>query len=185
VLVYDLSLLQKVLHTGIDGIIGIDVLGRIPFAIDYAARELGLFSPTKASASEHVVNYSLAGRFPTVEVSLDGTRLRLMVDTSAAALTLFSSQVAGRTARLATGEAKHSTKLSGEFYGSELAIQHSILGGVDFGKRPSFVVATREDAVADFDGLLSPSGLGISRLTFDPTRGLISFRFQDALQRSF
>jgi hypothetical protein len=185
VLVQDLSFLQKGLQVGIDGIIGIDVLGRVPFAIDYDTHELSFFPTVKASYSEHLANYTLAKRFPTIEVSLDGSHLRLALDTGASWLMLFSSQVEGRMALITTGAAAHSTNLSGDFYGRKLLIQHPILAGVDFGQRFGIVVTMQKGTVTDFDGLLSPAAFGITKLAFDPERGMISFRFSRALRLDF
>ena len=53
---------------------------------------------------------------------------------------------------------------------------HSLkLGESEFGQEPAFVARDRGDAERDFDGLLSPAALGITRITFDLQRGLLAF----------
>ena len=49
------------------------------------------------------------------------------------------------------------------------------LGETEFGKEPAFLVPSRGGGVQDFDGLVSPAALGITKMTFDLGRGVLTF----------
>jgi hypothetical protein len=49
------------------------------------------------------------------------------------------------------------------------------LGGVEFGRKVAFLVANRRDAGHDFDGMMSPVGVGITRVAVDLGRGRLAF----------
>lgn len=172
VLVSDLSFLEKALNLRIDGIIGIDVLGQIAFTIDYHAR---LINFSEAASLDCSVPYQVVEHFPTVEITLNGGPFRLMVDTGASSLMLFSTRAEGRIAQPKGATVKHSTNLSGTFQRTQVALRDTILGDADLGDQTAFVVANQKDVGADFDGLLSPAALGISQIAIDPPHGVIRF----------
>jgi len=172
VLVSDLSFLEKALNVRIDGMIGIDVLGQAPFMIDYKAH---LISFSDAASLDRSVPYQMVGHFPTVEITLNGGRFRLMVDTGASSLMLFSSRVDGRLVRHEGGAVQHSTNLSGTFQRTQVSLRDAILGDADLGAQTGFVVANQKDVGTDFDGLLSPVAIGISQMAIDPRQGVIRF----------
>ena len=182
VLVSDLSFLEKALHVPIDGMIGIDVLGKVPFMIDYKAR---LISFSEAESLDRSVPYQVVGHFPTVEITLNGGRFRLMVDTGASALMLFSSRVEGQVAQHDGCAVTRSTSLSGIFQRRQVSLGHAILGDADLGMQIGFVVANQKDVGTDFDGLLSPVALGIPQIAIDPRHGVIRFSPDTSVKANF
>ena len=81
--VNDLSYLEGV---RIDAIVGLDVLARTSFSIDYRKRVLR-FSP--GDREESVAPLELAWPFVTVQMTIAGQQVRLLVDTGSSDLVLF------------------------------------------------------------------------------------------------
>jgi predicted aspartyl protease len=103
VLVQDLSSLEKTLGRRIDAVVGLDVLGKNSFSINYRTKKLR-FGPMGRSRS--TISFETGQPLITVEARLHDRPVRLLVDTGAAALLLFQSQLkdpislqAGRAAR--------------------------------------------------------------------------------------
>jgi len=88
----DLSFLH-----GVDAIIGLDVLSRSSFSIDYEERRLA-FGPLMAR--EPTVRLEVTPPFLTVQLALAGRSVRLLVDTGSRRLVLFERRVRDRLPRL-------------------------------------------------------------------------------------
>jgi hypothetical protein len=85
--VSDLSYLEGV---GIDAIVGLDVLARTSFSVDYRKRVLR-FSP--GDREESVAPLELVWPFLTVRITIAGQQVRLLVDTGSSDLVLFKSKM--------------------------------------------------------------------------------------------
>jgi len=85
--VSDLSYLDGV---RIDAIVGLDVLARTSFSIDYREHVLR-FSP--GGREEFVVPLEVVWPFLTVQMTIEGQRIRLLVDTGSSDLVLFRSRM--------------------------------------------------------------------------------------------
>ena len=85
--VSDLSYLEGV---RIDAIVGLDVLARSGFSIDYRKRVLR-FSP--GDREESVAPLELVWPFVTVRMTIAGQQVRLLVDTGSSDLVLFKSRM--------------------------------------------------------------------------------------------
>jgi hypothetical protein len=91
VLVQDLSSLEKTLGKRIDAVVGLDVLDKTSFSINYRTKRLR-FGPVERSRS--TVSFETGPSFITVETRLYDRTVRLLVDTGASAhfaLEFFSS----------------------------------------------------------------------------------------------
>ena len=93
--VSDLSYLEGV---RIDAIVGLDVLARTSFSIDYRKRVLR-FSP--GGREESVAPLELAWPFVTVRMTIAGQQVRLLVDTGSSDLVLFKSKLPAALVRCA------------------------------------------------------------------------------------
>ena len=74
----------------VDAIVGLDVLARTSFGIDYRKRVLR-FSPT--AREESVAPLELAWPFLTTQITIAGQQVRLLVDTGSSDLVLFKSRM--------------------------------------------------------------------------------------------
>ena len=70
---------------------------------------------------------------------------------------------------------KRSTNLNGNFERKQVWLHSLKLGAAEFGQEPAFVVHDRSDTGRDFDGLMSPAALGITRIAVDLEREVLAF----------
>jgi predicted aspartyl protease len=169
VLVEDLSFFQKALPVRIDAVVGLDLLGQSAFEIDYAARQI-LFGPVPLLPNS--LPLRLQAGLPIVEAQVNHLSAHLMVDTGASALILFEPSTP-RPMRVS--EVRPAPGTIGEFDRKQVWLPSLRLGEAEFGKEPAFLVHSRSDGTQDFDGLMSPVALGITKLAIDLGRGLLTF----------
>jgi len=65
--------------------------------------------------------------------------------------------------------------MMGEFERNPVQLGSLTLGQAEFRRQPAFLVQSRWDGTRDFDGLMSPALLGITRLAVDTRRGVVEF----------
>jgi predicted aspartyl protease len=174
VVVEDLSFFDKALPVHIDAVIGLDMVGQGAFEIDYSSRQIkfGPFPSLKNS-----LRLRMSGGLPLVEAELDETPIQLVLDTGASSLILFEP----KTATLPGSQDKisavqHSANTMGEFEGKPVRLGSLRLGQAEFQRKAAFLVPRGgglEDR--DFDGLVSPALLGISKVAIDLDQGVVAF----------
>jgi len=107
-----------------------------------------------------------------VEATVDHTPVHLLLDTGASSLILFQETPApasGSNAAL-----QRASKSIGDFDRKHTQSIDLKLGETNFGHEAAFVVSNPRDAGHDFDGLISPAALGITRVAFDPSLGKLT-----------
>jgi predicted aspartyl protease len=169
VLVEDLSFFQKALPVRIDAVVGLDLLGKSAFEIDYAARRIH-FGSVPVLSNE--LPLRLQAGLPVVEAQVNHLAAHLMVDTGASALVLFERSVP-RPVRVS--EVRPTPGTIGEFDRKQVWLPSLKLGEAEFGKEPALLVRSRGEGAQDFDGLMSPAALGITKMAFDLGRGVLTF----------
>lgn len=172
VLVHDLSSLEKALGRRIDAVVGLDVLGKSSFSIDYRTKRLR-FGPVQRTRS--TVSFETGTPFIVVKARLHDQPVRLLVDTGASALMLFQSHLKNPTSQL-TGGAAMPTNVGGDFQRQAVLIPDTRLGKEELGPQTAFVVANQRDDGRDFDGLLSVRGVHLEEIGFDFENHEISWK---------
>ena len=172
VLVRDLAFIEEGMGIHVDAMIGLDVLARSSFSINYQSRKMvfGAVEP-----SEYSVAFEPRPGYVLVQFEVQGQPLRLVVDTGAKDLILFQSRVQGRLASVRTAGAKTSANMGGEAPLLELQLPGARLGTTDLGNQRAYLLATSAQALPNFDGLLGVTALGVKRLAFDFDRQTISW----------
>jgi hypothetical protein len=153
----------------IDAVVGLDLLGQSAFEINYTARQI-LFGPVPLLANS--LPLRLQAGLPIVEAQVNHLSAHLMVDTGASSLVLFEPS-APRPMRVS--EVRPTPGTIGEFDRKQVWLPSLKLGEAEFGKEPAFLVRSRSEGPQDFDGLMSPAALGITKLAIDLGRGLLTF----------
>jgi hypothetical protein len=176
----DLTVLQNVLPVPIDGVIGLDVLGQSAFEIDYVSRKLR-FGP--AAAMPISIPLQIKEGLAVVDATVNDAPAHLVLDTGAAMLVVFKQVPGPATAASDPAGQKpgHATPLPRSIVDVEhrqINLASFSLGEAEFGHKPAFMVANPADAGHDFDGLMSPSALGIKRVAVDLARGTLAFTLE-------
>jgi len=172
VLVQDLSSLEKTLGRRIDAVVGLDVLGKTSFSINYRTKRLrfGAMERTRST-----VSFETGPAFVTVEAQLHDRTVRLLVDTGASALMLFQSRLKNPIS-LRAGRLAKATNVGGYFQRQAVLIPDMHLGKENLGPQRGFVVADQRDNGRDFDGVLSVRGLYLEEIGFDFENHEISWK---------
>ena len=171
VLVEDLSFLQKALPLRIDGIVGLDVLGQSTLVIDYPSREIR-FGPLPSLPAWMPLERREG--LAVVAAVVDRAPVRLLLDTGASSLILFD-QIPEPAPSPKQGEPHPSSKSIGDFERKQKQSINLKLGETEFGHKSAYLVHNRKDAGHDFDGLMSPAALGITRVAIDLNQSRIAF----------
>ena len=171
VLVQDLSSVEKTLGRRIDAVVGLDVLGKTSFSINYRTKRLR-FGPMERTRS--TVSFETGPSFVTVEAQLHDRTVRLLVDTGASALMLFQSRL--NPISLSAGRLAKATNVGGDFQRQAVLIPDMHLGKENLGPQRGFVVADQRDDGREFDGVLSVRGLYLEEIGFDFENHEISWK---------
>jgi hypothetical protein len=156
VFVSDLSALEKDLGIPVAGVIGLDVLSKASFRLDYQKKriEFGRFAPGGVA-----VRLPAGAGIAVAQVTWGGVPVRLMVDTGSDQLVLLGKEPPVFTASITA--ASVTDKLSVQ----ELPPAEIVVAGKRFSRAKAYWVPGSD--TSDFDGLLGVRALGFRSLSFD------------------
>jgi predicted aspartyl protease len=159
----DLSYLEGV---RIDAIVGLDVLARTSFSIDYRSHVL-MFAPT--GREDWVAPLELAWPFLTVRMTIAGQQVRLLVDTGSSDLVLYKSRVPDALSSARWRGDKTVRYASGVARLQRLDLRQVGLGGHVFDKLEGWTLdrVPHGHHPTSIDGVLGVLALGCTRVRFD------------------
>ena len=169
--VQDLRGVSKRIGTRVDALIGLDVLARSNFRIDYVAHEL-VFGPVgvlEASAPLRQVD-----SMNCVDMQIDGHLLRLLVASAAYGITVTSEQA--KPFQTSSSRQRESAGLGGTMTLWQVHANQLMLGGVSLGAGDFLISNTAEYKHLPFDGLFAPGALGFEQVAFDFERQTFSWQ---------
>jgi predicted aspartyl protease len=177
--VLDLAPIEKRLGLRLDAIVGLDVLGSRDFSIDYRLRQLEIGTP--ANSGEAVPFELLAAAdapYVVVRMETNSRVVRLLLDTGADGITLFANRERGQALALQKSGVHKDVGAGGEYAAEQVQLLDVRLGGVRRGKRQATMVQTAVSGSQQFDGMLGPTSLGITRLGFNFQRKIVYLRIE-------
>jgi hypothetical protein len=161
-MVGDLSYLTGV---RVDVIVGLDVLGRASFSIDYQNR-LWTIGPEKPDGPGAPME--LAWPFVTARMTVAGAPVRLLIDTGSADLVLFKSRMPAALGRAPWKGDKTVQYASGAARLLRLELRHAGLGPHVWDTLQAWSLDRPLDNYpAGIDGVLGVRALGCRRVAFD------------------
>ena len=167
----DLSALTATLGFAPDGILGLDVLRGVRFAVDYEKRVVQFGTMGDGPESIPLVR---ASPFLVVNTQIDGTWLNLAVDTGSDAIALFDDSIPPTLRAAAAGD-RAAVGLEGPIRLKHLMPDWFSLGDARW-RRPSLHVMPGESADESYHGLLGPRALGIRHIVVDLELMRLSWR---------
>ena len=167
VLVVDLSAVERDLNLSIAGILGMDVLGRASFRLDYGNRliEFGEIAPAGIP-----VELTMRTALPIAEIKLGGKVLHLLVDTGSDHLVFFGSRFASELPPNSANSLLNGKSLTATVPVRAVSSLDFEMSGKRFHQDAYFVPGSEESL---FDGLLSVRSLGTRVLSFDANRRIV------------
>ncbi len=158
----DLSYLQGV---RIDAIVGLDVLARTNFSIDFRTRVLR-FAPDRRE--EAVAPLEIVWPFVTVRMTIAGRPVRLLVDTGSRDLVLFRARMPATLARAPWKGDKIVQYASGPARLLRLELRDAVLGAHTWDRLTAWALDRAPEAYPPgIDGVLGVLALGCRRVQFD------------------
>jgi len=177
-LAVDLARIEQRLDTRIDAIIGLDFLASRNFLLDYRHKKL-VFNykgdVDGASAIAFEIRHEAGGAYILIPLKSGSQQLQLLLDTGTKDLTLFERRLGGMRQRLRVLGKDFNITAGGRDPLAVVQMDSVNVGPVFREKQKAFVLATSEEDIRDFDGILGPAALGASALAFDFDRHMVFF----------
>jgi predicted aspartyl protease len=164
----DLSFLH-----GVDAVVGLDVLSRASFSIDYKERRVS-FGPMPARQPS--VRLDVSPPFLTVRLSISGRLVRLLVDTGSSRLVLFERRVHDMAPLLPFHGELSFNHLSGTSRLNRVLLMDLELGGLTINRLEGFMSDSPvEGYPAGIDGVLGLRAVATKHADFDFERSRLAF----------
>jgi hypothetical protein len=167
--VQDLSWLERDLGIPIAGVIGLDVLSKSSFHLDYDKREIEFGEFSRVGIP---VQFDAHTGFAVAKAKIEGKEARFLVDTGSDRVVLFGGNFsdAGWLAlrnTSQTGASQADQKIRVQAFSAAIII----LGGRQFSVDRAYLVPGSADPA--FDGLLGVRALGFRSLSYDQATGTL------------
>lgn len=171
--VRDLSFAEEILGVRIDALIGLDVLGKAAFTIDYQARKI-VIGPIDASLI--ATPYSAGPGYAAIEIKIRQEKFLLLVDTGANDLVLFASATARCQDALKDVGRRTWSNIGGEVRVRRVQVQDVSFGHLSRALIDAFILDdTGESRPPGLHGLLGLRSLKADRVAFDPEHKLLAW----------
>jgi len=158
--VMDLSPWEKLLGVEIAGLIGMDVLGQTNFRLDYEKKELEFGGEAEQGIA---VGYDSASGLALAEATVQGRRVRLIVDTGSDLVVVYGANWEGQKS-----ETRGGVGVAGREAAREIEKAEMVLGGKSFSGSRTYCVPSAKGA--GYDGFFGVRALKLRGVSFDRER---------------
>lgn len=173
VLVQDLSMFDDALPVRIDAVIGLDVLGKSAFQVDYRSKRIHFGQLPHLPIS---IPLRMENGLALVTAEVNHATVHLLLDTGTPSLLIFVSRIPAALAGLKVHRLQRNAGLCSGFKSNEIHLPRLQLGEAAFTRQPAILAEDRDEGGRDFDGVLSPAALGIEAFAVDVDRGALELR---------
>jgi predicted aspartyl protease len=173
----DLGAIERALHARLDAVIGLDLLARQNFAIDYRSKKL-LFGTAVHSADSATfqLKHAAGGTYVLVPMESGGEKFQMLLDTGTKDITLFRPRLKGSVRQIRLSSDDVIVNAGGSSQIDKVVIPLVRLGSISRKQQDAYVWATPEAELRDFDGMLGPTALGAMAVGFDFDRYIMILR---------
>jgi predicted aspartyl protease len=171
----DLGAIERALQTHLDAVIGLDLLGKQNFAIDYRGKKL-LFGigVRDADSVTFQLKHAAGGTYVLVPMESGGEKFRMLFDTGTKDITLFRPRLKGSLQQIRLRSEDATINAGGSSQINKVVIPSLQLGSISRREQDAYVWTTPEAELRDFDGMLGPAALGAIAVEFDFDRNIIT-----------
>lgn len=162
VVVEDLSKLSTQLGVRVDALIGLDVLARSSFRIDYTAKEMAFGAPVRFMLVAPLESRKAMG---CVAMNVDGHVVHLLIDTGAAKTVLFTDRVPWMSP--SSKPEKSYRTLAGVLQLTAIKAHALQVGSASIAPEDVFLSAAPNMGIFPFDGVLATQGAHFTKIAFD------------------
>jgi predicted aspartyl protease len=157
----------------VDAVIGLDLLRKTSFGIDYGSKELEFGHFQRNGSKVRMVTNAIC---LTVEVMIGNGVSRLVVDTGMSGILLYEDRLGVRvSAAQDLGPASGFT-ISGQLRGRRAVIPRIQLGQMDIDRRVVLMHGPPSKLLPGIDGYLGTSALEIRKIVFDFDTGTLGWQ---------
>ena len=157
----DLGRIEQALDTRIDAVIGLDLLARRNFSLDYHRKKLVFDTDTDAAgAIVFQMKNEAGGTYILIPLESGGEKLQMLLDTGTKDLMLFQRRLPGSLKQLHIHGRDFNLNAGGKDTLAEVELQSVNVGPISRHKQKAYIWTTPGDNLRNFDGLLGPTALG-------------------------
>ena len=167
-----LAIVTDLSDWGVDAIIGMDVLRRSDFRIDFSAKQI-LFG--KAVTLSDSVPFDFEHSLVIVSLAIRGHEVRLSVDTGASRITLHQTDNLKQIVRSPLTRSVRTSNIIGTSKVTEVRLRDVRLGSTGWNEVRANVTTAPPVPGIDKQGVLSVTSLGLKQIQFDFENGLMSW----------
>ena len=172
----DLERMEQELGTRIDAVIGLDLLARQNFSLDYLHKKLDFGkSATVVGTIAFETRHEAGGTYILIPLESSGEKLEILLDTGTKDLMLFERRLGARLRELPVRDHYIYVNAGGKDRLAEVELQSVKLGPFLRRKQKASIWSTPEEYLRSFDGLLGPVAVGATVVGFDFDRHVVSF----------
>jgi hypothetical protein len=173
----DLASIEQALGTRIDAVIGLDLLSRHNFSLDYRRKELVFFGSASVEGPiPFEIREEAGGIYVVISLQMNGERLQMLLDTGTRDMMLFKRRLPRGLRQLTVRGKDFNLNAGGRGSLEVVEVPGVNLGPFFWKKRKGYLWDTPPAELRDFDGMIGPAALDAQVVTFDFDHHVISLQ---------